>query len=101
MNSVTVTMDPQSDIPPQVSQPSVKFSRYRSVRRAATANDLRNSSSHAHTSSIAPPPLPNDAETDPSTEKARIESLTRSRSRYRHPKHGTSNLINSAPPLPL
>lgn len=79
----------------QAAQPP-KFSRYRSVRKAASArNDQDEWASGACGSGGPPPPLPQD----PTPAKTQ-ESIKRSMSRYRKARPDASKAVASAPPLP-
>ncbi|WEW56219.1 hypothetical protein PRK78_001658 [Emydomyces testavorans] len=76
----------------QVQQPA-KFSRYRSVRKAAAA------SAH-HATSTVPPPLPtNPSSSNSAVASSQNESIQRSMSRYRHAK--PTKIVTSIPPPPL
>ncbi|EEP79130.1 predicted protein [Uncinocarpus reesii 1704] len=74
----------------QVQQPA-KFSRYRSVRKAAAAKQLPGST--------APPPLPtHPSSSNPGVAQPQNESIQRSMSRYRHAK--PTKIVTSIPPPP-
>ncbi|EER27598.1 hypothetical protein D8B26_006313 [Coccidioides posadasii str. Silveira] len=74
----------------QAQQPA-KFSRYRSVRRAAAPGVQRSGSS-------APPPLPANPSSNCSIANSQNESIKRSMSRYRHAK--PTRIVTSIPPPP-
>lgn len=76
----------------QAQQPA-KFSRYRSVRKAAAANAQS-------TNPTSPPPLPATfSQSTPGISSSQNESIKRSMSRYRHAK--PTKIVTSIPPPPL
>ncbi|KAL1959927.1 hypothetical protein VTO42DRAFT_595 [Malbranchea cinnamomea] len=108
-----MAMGDDGHVPPPSgqSQPAprpVKFSRYRSVRRAAAAAAAvqENCSGATDPSSAAPtsqPPLPSDAEAAAAAaaaaEEAKLqESIKRSMSRYRNRTGATAKAVTSPPP---
>ncbi|KAK2749503.1 hypothetical protein FQN55_003200 [Onygenales sp. PD_40] len=84
----------------QPVQSPPKFSRYRSVRKAAQAKTIQDGGARSFEQTPAVPSLPVNPEQSSPT-KAQNESIKRSMSRYRHAKPGATKAVNSVPPPPL
>ncbi|PGH00714.1 hypothetical protein AJ79_08134 [Helicocarpus griseus UAMH5409] len=81
----------------QQLQPPPKFSRYRSVRKAAETKAIQNAAAHSFPGSSSPTPLPSSPSSFSNTQN---ESIKRSMSRYRHAKPGATKGVSSVPPPP-
>ncbi|OJD12613.1 hypothetical protein AJ78_06818 [Emergomyces pasteurianus Ep9510] len=95
------TSSPTLIKPPQLQAPP-KFSRYRSVRKAAEAQAIQNAAAQSFPTPSSPPPLPVNSKTSPppSFAKTQNESIKRSMSRYRNAKPGATKASDSVPPPP-
>ncbi|OJD22767.1 hypothetical protein ACJ73_05879 [Blastomyces percursus] len=88
--------------PPPPLQEQPKFSRYRSVRKAAEAQAIQNAATQSSPTPSSPPPLPSSSKigSPPPFSKTQNESIKRSMSRYRHAKPGATKAAHSVPPPP-
>ncbi|PGH31671.1 hypothetical protein GX50_05565 [[Emmonsia] crescens] len=89
-------------IQPEQLQAPPKYSRYRSVRKAAEAQAIQNAAAQSFPTPSSPPPLPTSPQTSspPPFSKTQNESIKRSMSRYRHAKPGATKAAHSVPPPP-
>ncbi|KAL2365133.1 hypothetical protein RJZ56_001936 [Blastomyces dermatitidis] len=101
--SSSSTTSPVLTQPPPLQAPP-KFSRYRSVRKAAEAQAIQNAAAQSFPTPLSPPPLPMSSEigSPPPFSKTQNESIKRSMSRYRHAKPSATKTAYPVPsPSPL
>ncbi|PGH09815.1 hypothetical protein GX51_00502 [Blastomyces parvus] len=102
LTSASSTTSPVLTQPPPPPQAPPKFSRYRSVRKAAETQAIQNAAAQSFPTPSSPPPLPTSSKigSPPAFSKTQNESIKRSMSRYRHAKPSATKAAHSVPPPP-